>query len=47
MDFEVSLILSYFPSEDKEDVKKALSTLFDPFLVINVLSTLKANLFRL
>ena len=46
-DFEVSLILSYFPSEDKADVKEALSSLSDPFLVLNVLSTLKANYFRL
>ena len=47
VDFEVSLILSYFPTEDKDNVKEALSSLSDPFLVLNVLSTLKANLFRL
>jgi hypothetical protein len=47
VDFEVSLILSYFPTEDKCDVKDAISSLSDPFLVLNVLSTLKANLFRI
>jgi hypothetical protein len=47
VDFEVSLILSYFPTEDKDNVKEALYSLSDPFLVLNVLSTLKANNFRL
>ena len=47
VDFEVSLILSYFPTEDKDDVKEAISILSDPFLVLNVLSILKANLYRL
>ena len=47
IEFEIAMIQSKFPKTSKDDLKEAIEVFQDPFLVMEILAILEANLILL